>query len=107
MIFWTGRNLPPLVHVQHDHTAFTVVPISSFIANPHFRQFDHPRYIPGAMSVDEATFSQLVDMGIDPPLARAAAIRFSTAEAAINWCFGEGANVSPLYHASEWFPNVC
>lgn len=51
------------------------------------------------MSVDENVFRSLVDMGIDSVLARAAAARFTHSEAAVNWCFGDGANVSRLYHA--------
>lgn len=47
------------------------------------------------MSLHESTFQQLKDMGIDAPLARAAALRFSTTDAAVNWCFGEGQSVSP------------
>jgi uncharacterized UBP type Zn finger protein len=46
------------------------------------------------MSVDENVFRSLVDMGIDSVLARAAAARFTHSEAAVNWCFGDGANVS-------------
>ena len=46
------------------------------------------------MSVHDDTFKQLRDMGIDAPLARAAALRFTTTDAAVNWCFGEGMNVS-------------
>jgi hypothetical protein len=46
------------------------------------------------MSADDAVFTSLLDMGIDPPLARAAAVRFTHADAAVNWCFGAGMNVS-------------
>ena len=45
------------------------------------------------MSVDQGTLQLLVDMGIEPGLARAAAQRFTNGDAAVNWCFGEGANV--------------
>jgi len=47
------------------------------------------------MSVDDNVFRSLVDMGIGPTLARAAAVRFTHPDAAVNWCFGDGANVSP------------
>lgn len=46
--------------------------------------------------MDDGTFRSLVEMGIDSTLARAAAARFSSADAAVNWCFGEGANVRSL-----------
>ena len=46
------------------------------------------------MSVHQATLTTLIEMGIDPPLARAAAQRFENGDAAVNWCFGDGANVS-------------
>jgi len=46
------------------------------------------------MSVHESTLQQLKDMGIDGPLARAAALRFTSADAAVNWCFSDaGQNV--------------
>jgi uncharacterized UBP type Zn finger protein len=45
------------------------------------------------MTVD-TTFSQLVDMGIDPTIAREAAIRYQdNADAAVDWCFGSGSQV--------------
>lgn len=62
------------------------------------------------MSVDENVFRSLMDMGIEPVLARAAAVRFTHSEAAVNWCFGDGANVSqrPLIESShtdlQWSP---
>lgn len=46
------------------------------------------------MSVHQPTLQALTEMGIEPDLARAAAKRFENADAAVNWCFGEGANVS-------------
>lgn len=42
------------------------------------------------MPVDEHIFQSLLDMGIDAPLARAASERFSTPDAAVDWCFGPG-----------------
>lgn len=45
------------------------------------------------MSVHQATLQALIEMGIHAPLARAAAQRFENADAAVNWCFGDGANV--------------
>jgi hypothetical protein len=42
-------------------------------------------------------FRALTDMGIDSVLARAAAQRFTHVEPAINWCFGDGANVSHFH----------
>jgi len=48
------------------------------------------------MTVDGSTFTALIDMGIEPFLARAAANRFHTVEPAVNWCFGEGMDVSRL-----------
>jgi hypothetical protein len=49
------------------------------------------------MSTDENVFRALTDMGIDSVLARAAAQRFTHVEPAINWCFGDGANVSHFH----------
>ena len=45
------------------------------------------------MSVHEVTYISLVDMGIEPNLARAAATRFHSVEPAVNWCFGDGMSV--------------
>ncbi|WWD18247.1 hypothetical protein CI109_102697 [Kwoniella shandongensis] len=47
------------------------------------------------MSVSEATFNALKDMGIEPVLAREAASRYHSVEPAVNWCFGDGANWQP------------
>ncbi|CAD6585338.1 MAG: hypothetical protein TREMPRED_004111 [Tremellales sp. Tagirdzhanova-0007] len=47
------------------------------------------------MSVHEVTYSFLIDMGIEPPLARAAATRFHNVEPAVNWCFGDGMSWKP------------
>jgi hypothetical protein len=46
------------------------------------------------MTVDDNVFGTLTDMGINPTLARAAAARFQHSEAAVEWCFGVGADVS-------------
>jgi hypothetical protein len=62
------------------------------------------------MSVDENVFRSLVDMGIDSVLARAAAARFTHSEAAVNWCFGDGATVRRFDNVSihlahlQWSP---
>ena len=55
------------------------------------------------MPVDEGVLRNLQEMGIDEPLARAAAERFSNVDAAVNWCFGDGANVSLASAARESF----
>lgn len=43
-------------------------------------------------SFDKATYDALVEMGIPPDKAQAAAQRFYNVEAAMDWVFGEGAN---------------
>ncbi|WWC68303.1 uncharacterized protein I206_102227 [Kwoniella pini CBS 10737] len=47
------------------------------------------------MSVHDATYNALKEMGIDPIIAREAASRFHSVEPAVNWCFGDGANWTP------------
>ncbi|ORX35476.1 hypothetical protein BD324DRAFT_632995 [Kockovaella imperatae] len=47
------------------------------------------------MSIDQNLFDQLTGMGIEPPLARAAATRYSSVEPAIEWCFGAGLDWKP------------
>jgi uncharacterized UBP type Zn finger protein len=61
---------------------------------PLYKHLRAPEVTCLTMSVDENVFRSLVDMGIDSVLARAAAARFTHSEAAVNWCFGDGANVS-------------
>ena len=46
------------------------------------------------MSMDVEIYTQLKEIGIDPVLAREAANRFHTPDAAVDWCFGAGANVN-------------
>jgi hypothetical protein len=45
------------------------------------------------MLVNQGIFDQLIEFGIEPVLAREAAKRYHTVEAAADWCFGSGANV--------------
>ncbi|ODO12141.1 hypothetical protein I350_00927 [Cryptococcus amylolentus CBS 6273] len=47
------------------------------------------------MSASSETLESLLAMGIEPVLAREAASRFHTADAAVNWCFGDGADWKP------------
>jgi hypothetical protein len=42
----------------------------------------------------QATYDALVSMGITENHARAAAKRYQQADAAVEWCFGAGADVS-------------
>ena len=46
------------------------------------------------MTVNQEVYRQLIEMGLPSTLATGAASRFSTAEPAIEWCFGDGQNVS-------------
>lgn len=52
----------------------------------------------GIMSVDEPTFQALLSMGIEAPIARKAATMFTKADAAVEWCFGDGVGVSDPKH---------
>jgi hypothetical protein len=45
------------------------------------------------MLVNQGIFDQLIEFGIEPVLAKEAAKRYHTVEAAADWCFGSGANV--------------
>ncbi|TYJ52661.1 hypothetical protein B9479_006710 [Cryptococcus floricola] len=47
------------------------------------------------MSASSETLESLLAMGIERVLAREAASRFHTADAAVNWCFGDGADWRP------------
>ncbi|ODO07653.1 hypothetical protein L198_01234 [Cryptococcus wingfieldii CBS 7118] len=47
------------------------------------------------MSASSETLESLLAMGIEPVLAREASSRFHTADAAVNWCFGDGADWKP------------
>jgi hypothetical protein len=50
---------------------------------------------PGKMSSAEKTYHSLLDFGIEPALAKEASKRYvSNVEAAVDWCFGTGSNVS-------------
>lgn len=55
------------------------------------------------MAANETVRMALLEMGVDPPKALHAAQRYETAEAAINWVFGEGENVRVL----EWMASDC
>lgn len=44
----------------------------------------------------EEVREQLIDMGVDPAKSYAASTMFGSVDAAINWVFGEGENVSWL-----------
>ena len=47
------------------------------------------------MASSEDVYRSLVDMGIGPLVAREASVRFpNSTEAAVNWSFGEGSDVS-------------
>lgn len=48
------------------------------------------------MSVHQETMQALIEMGIEAPKARAAALRFTKTDAAVNWCFSDGMDVSNL-----------
>ncbi|WVR05535.1 hypothetical protein IAU60_002553 [Kwoniella sp. DSM 27419] len=52
-------------------------------------------------AVSEPTFNALKDMGIDPVLAREAALRYHNIEPAVNWCFGDGQSWTPPAAAPE------
>ncbi|WWC60665.1 uncharacterized protein I303_103240 [Kwoniella dejecticola CBS 10117] len=47
------------------------------------------------MSVHDATYNALKEMGIDPVIAREAASRYHSVEPAVNWCFSDGATWTP------------
>lgn len=53
------------------------------------------------MSVNDAILKQLQEMGIEWNLARAAAQRYHSVDAAVNWCFGPGADVRPYRHDKQ------
>jgi uncharacterized UBP type Zn finger protein len=57
------------------------------------------------MSIDEPTFQALLGMGIEVQVARKAATMFTKADAAVEWCFGDGLGVSrsilPLPYKSD------
>lgn len=46
------------------------------------------------MSVDKEVLSHLESFGIDQALAIEAAKRYTKVDAAVEWCFGDGQNVS-------------
>lgn len=58
------------------------------------------------MSKEEEVRTVLIGMGIEPRLAHEASTRYQTAEAALNWVFGEGENVSPHCSYFELLPSV-
>lgn len=46
------------------------------------------------MSSSDEVREALIDMGVDPAKSHAASTMFGSVDAAINWVFGEGENVS-------------
>lgn len=46
------------------------------------------------MSSSDEVREALIDMGVDPAKSHAASTVFGSVDAAINWVFGEGENVS-------------
>ncbi|KAK1927718.1 hypothetical protein DB88DRAFT_479018 [Papiliotrema laurentii] len=56
------------------------------------------------MTVNQEVYRQLIEMGLPSTLATGAASRFSTAEPAIEWCFGDGQNWKPEDDAPEPLP---
>lgn len=44
--------------------------------------------------ITDSIRNQLIEFGVDPAKAHEASVRFHTVEAAANWAFGDGENVS-------------
>lgn len=53
------------------------------------------------MSSSDEVREALIDMGVDPAKSHAASTMFGSVDAAINWVFGEGENVSCMINLHE------
>lgn len=91
-----GRD-QKLIQIPINQLYFVVIDLHSTLQRPLLDHFldsfpsSGGRY--AKMSVDSATYSALLDMGIEPPVARKAATMYTKVDAAVEWCFGPGLEV--------------